>query len=760
MKYPFYRFIIRPCVLSTAILTISCLISIQGQDEDRISRTLEKAVREIQSSDGSERRSAAYTLNQLGRDALPALPHIIKGLSDNEDQVWFQCVQLIARLGPDAEEAIPALVDNIRDPGRRYRNQVWYRCTYALGQIGSASIPAARKMLSDNSSFVRSAGSKILGWIGDEAAPLIPELIPLLGDDDSEVRKYTAEALGLIGAEAIAPLVTVLKTREETDYRIAAVNALAQIGEPAAKTAEILASFLKPGEPEPLISASVQALGTYRLDSSRLLQLIEPVIWLPEPAVWEECMAAILTSRDRGASITDWLEVVLQSDDTDKVGKGLALSQRLGPVAAPLAASLIGIAASESDNSGPDSHSRMAVEAMVLMGRPAFLPLIIRLAPVDLDSELADRWELSVLRRIGHLCIPDLTQALNSDFPVIRWVALDVIGTRDIETPDIVIRIKELTHDNQAMVRTRSLATLVNLNIPGRELSPIVQRLMNDESLEVRAQAIRSIQSLGDSAGSLTAQIIKSLDSEKSEIRLAGIRSLPDLPSIPDSVPARLVSDFQNVDTGEKFVRLESLSRMGAKAATALPELLSVPPSGDADLSGQWISTISTIGPGDRRVHEVIISSLKDGNAAVRLAACESLETIDLPTERKIELLRPALSDASRAVREAAAGIAAESGSAARPLARELFDLLNDPQDAAFAIDALRRVQIEEPDYYIESIASSEASVRLFAAEALSRLGKDAEKALPVLRRISENDDYEPVRRAARLAIRQIRRDD
>lgn len=757
MKFTAFQFrISRPALLCGCLFAALCLISIpqlRAQDEAAIEKALERAIREIQSSDGAERRKAAYALNALGQEALPALPHIIKGLSDSEEQVWFQCVQLIAKLGPDAADAIPALVENIRNPGRRYRNQVWYRATFALGRIGPASVPTALEFLNDSRDSIRSAGAKVLGWMGADAAAHIDSLLPLLQDESSEVRQYTAEALGLIGQEAISPLISILKSSENVNARIAATEALAGMQQEAAKTKQLIANTLSGDDvPFPLVVSSVKAIGSFRLQSDEIIQLIEPALASSDESVWEACASALIQSSDRGASAARWLNQELQSEDLTRVTRAIGLTQNLGTSAESAAPQLIALA-----DSTDEDIARQARSALGYIGKPLFLPLIIKLAPEELDDSLGNRWEIEILRQIGHLTATELTTTLNSETDTVLWAALDVIGFRAMKNPEMAVRIRELTFHPKPTLRIKSLKTLNEVGTAPSIMTPIVQRLMNDTDFSVRAQAIQQIPSLGDAATSLESQIIQGLDSRELPIRLASIEALPYLPSIPESLPAKLVGSLDGVNAHqEKLAIVSALRDLGTNARQALPTLLSLPQPEDEKFAAALIEAFSKMGPDDEKVREIILGYLTSAQENLRLAAFQSLKNLTLSDEIRISHLKLGLQDSSRTIREIAADAAGSLGREASALGPSLFTLLESPGDASFAIEALRQIRIRDVDPYMNALNNKESSVRLFAAEALGRIGKDAESALPALRSLSENDDYEPVRRTASLAVRQI----
>ncbi len=112
----------------------------------------------------------------------------------------------LALLGPQAEEAVPALVRVLHDP----EPYIAAEAGTALARIGKASVPALTMALTDKTSLVRHTAAYALGEIGPDAEPALPDLIEILQDSDPTVRFSTAYSLALIGVPAIAAISNVI----------------------------------------------------------------------------------------------------------------------------------------------------------------------------------------------------------------------------------------------------------------------------------------------------------------------------------------------------------------------------------------------------------------------------------------------------------------------------------------------------------------------------------------------------------------------
>jgi len=130
---------------------------------------------------------------------------------------------------PRALEPLVRLVDD-PDPDVRYD------ATLALGKLGDAGAVeplAARMALPDPEGSADNAAAMALAELG---MPAVPALLTLLEHTIHEVRRTAAYALGKAGGEAVIEPLTRLLSHQDIPMRIAAVEALADIGAARCRT--------------------------------------------------------------------------------------------------------------------------------------------------------------------------------------------------------------------------------------------------------------------------------------------------------------------------------------------------------------------------------------------------------------------------------------------------------------------------------------------------------------------------------------------
>ena len=125
-------------------------------------------------------------------------------------------------LGPQARNAIPALIRALRDKEGR----VHVEASWALSRIGPEAVPALVVALQDKDARARQAAIGSLSQIGLASRLALPELVQRLEDTDEPVRNSAAYALSTLGLPGVFALIAVTE-QGSTNARHAASNILA-----------------------------------------------------------------------------------------------------------------------------------------------------------------------------------------------------------------------------------------------------------------------------------------------------------------------------------------------------------------------------------------------------------------------------------------------------------------------------------------------------------------------------------------------------
>ncbi|MCC6421363.1 MAG: HEAT repeat domain-containing protein [Gemmataceae bacterium] len=237
-----------------------------------------------------ERRSAAFALGKIGKQATPALGALGQSLKDTDPGVreaaafaigeicgkaraWNEellktlagLVQndpdplvrrsaacAVGHMGKATPEAKAALNAGLADKEPAVRQNV----AWALGRLGDDMLPGLRRALKDADTLVRrDAAGSVARLSAGVAADALPELVKCAADKDVELRKAAVAALVRLTefarpeeiAAAKAPLAQALKDREPEIRRNAALAMAGLGGQDALSAMEVLLDLLQNG---------------------------------------------------------------------------------------------------------------------------------------------------------------------------------------------------------------------------------------------------------------------------------------------------------------------------------------------------------------------------------------------------------------------------------------------------------------------------------------------------------------------------------
>ncbi len=182
------------------------------------------------------RARAAAIIARIGPPAKAAVPALVKALADENPETRNEVLFALAAIGADAAEAVPAIQEALKgsDP------KVCYAACYALGKIGPAAAAAKEDLvdrLADKDQFLCVASAWALCQIDpkspETAAEVVPVLIKALEEPEPPTRLHAAEAMGLLGPLAADAEDALKKLQDDPDegVRAAAAKALKALGQ-------------------------------------------------------------------------------------------------------------------------------------------------------------------------------------------------------------------------------------------------------------------------------------------------------------------------------------------------------------------------------------------------------------------------------------------------------------------------------------------------------------------------------------------------
>ena len=114
----------------------------------------------------------------------------------------------LGNLGPGAREAAPLLVEALK---KDEYHQVPARI---LQRLGDAAVPALIEGIKD---IDNEQASAVLGQLGQQAAPAVPDLVRLLADEHPQVRRRAVQVLGKIAPRVDEAIPALKGAMENTD---------------------------------------------------------------------------------------------------------------------------------------------------------------------------------------------------------------------------------------------------------------------------------------------------------------------------------------------------------------------------------------------------------------------------------------------------------------------------------------------------------------------------------------------------------------
>jgi HEAT repeat protein len=131
----------------------------------------------------------------FGETFKPAVPTLIKALSDPKEDVCFDACRLLRQIGPEAKDAVPALIQLLGVSRQAYRVNEVLAALEAIGAGAKSAVP----LLARAASYPQAA--LCLGGIGPAAKDAVPALQKCLADPEPNVRLAATCALARIESD-------------------------------------------------------------------------------------------------------------------------------------------------------------------------------------------------------------------------------------------------------------------------------------------------------------------------------------------------------------------------------------------------------------------------------------------------------------------------------------------------------------------------------------------------------------------------------
>lgn len=537
----------------------------------------------------------------------PSVADLASAASATDPAVAIDAIDALGRLGPQAKDALPALLQALDSPDESVR---WH-AERTLGSIGPAATAAVPKLLAalDNpSALVKAYAAFALGQIGKDAEPAIEKLVERAFDADPLVRRAVLRAIHAIGAplEKTRPLFLKILEEERPDVVLPMLHSLAEAG---AQAVGPLCEVLKDSKACYWACVALQDIGPAA--AAAVPQLID-VLSHQQPEVRMQALLALAAIGSASAPATPEIVKLLENDEFEAVRFSAAFALgAIGQKDQNATKALIAGARS-------DKPILRLVSVWVLArqnpDKPGLLERAAQMMAKGLVSEDAELRTVAAKLLAGfdghaEIVGPALAAALTDSDPRVVEYALDALAALG---PKILPRVSDALQDKAR----RHYATALIYRL-GPQAAPVVPKLVealsaaptNDDDQLFRVHVQRALAAIGPAAAPALPELIKSLSSKNELVRVSACYALGKLgPAARDAVPVlekqlgaheadtsdtvvvwallQIQPGDQQLETkavpllvkslghGEEIVRTEAATALGNLAAAAQPEVL------------------------------------------------------------------------------------------------------------------------------------------------------------------------------------------
>jgi HEAT repeat protein len=636
------------------------------------------------------RIAAIVELSQLGPLAAPALPALKAALDEGHPSVTVNLASMLPVVEPrETENAIEALVKIVE---------------HAEGKSDGSHIPSGNEASADQDHADQSAAIAALGTFGPDATEALAKLL-----DPSHpkwMRIAAAEALAELGRSAFAAVPALAKQLEakDADVRLAAVKSLGAIGTPAAAAVPEVLKFLASGN-QAERCAAVETLGRIgKTDPEPVLKTLVPLVRSADDALQ---MAAINAMAE------------------------------IGPAAAPAAGELFRLYG-EYRNTQLGAATITAIGKTGATDKAAVQQLIAILTADDQETVHSAVEALGQMGALAADAAPALVTVMAKDDGYNSTVACDAL-TKLGEAG--AIELGKMVNVSEPGVSSRAVDALAKMKAAAKPAIPnLVAALQNGNPLVVTS-AVKVLSGFGPDAAEAVPEIIKHLGDDDFRNALVAIGP----PAVP-LLRATLSTGGTDEQLGAAVV-LGEIKPAEPKTIQALAAV--VRKSADERLRGYAAVSLGNLGADSRQAIAALQAAQSDPSESLCLVAAAVLAKLDPETRAKsFQEINQLLHLPNELAQEIALQILRDMGSAAQPVAAEILKLLDDDQIEVRLCAAEALVQIDANStkvvlpLLLKFLQSGDPGTRDRAAKALGQIRPTTAEIVHALERAVAKEDY------------------
>ncbi len=523
-----------------------------------------------------------------------------------------------------------------------------------MGHDAAETLPAIRERFADDDSLVRPAALAAFTRICDDPNDVNTAATAFLADSDTQVRELAARMLQGAGPAAISPLIAVAHSENPETRRIV-IRLLPETDkdrDPGEVNAA-LRSLLDDSDQ----SIRLEAMKAYVGRGAASVEEVHGWLRSEEPTIVAEGLRAVESlDLDAAPIILPDLAALLEPDDGAKSWLPLSAIAHFKSSAAPLIPALLHRFSSTDSRAG----FRVAKTLVEIGAAPKdVVPILIPLLASKGDA-YNDCWQAGLLlakidseearRQVSQLIVrisARENEPMEGQDPDLN--ALSGLGSQAQEAMPLLIRL--LSHKSR-FVPSLAMSAMCRLGPDAAPAVPALVPLIDREYL-----AINALGCIGPAARSAVPRLLNLIDDEHlGQYAASALGQIGQAsPEVLAALRRQLTRDSRVANQQAYLPQLRKASvvalvSLAGDAATTLRELLPLLKDTDPKVRFEAISGIGRL-TGDRReAIEPLIKLLSHDDNAVRTAAALSLGQIGPDAKTALPALRNTVADRRNAV--------------------------------------------------------------------------------------------------------------
>src|SRR3954468_11394836 len=377
-----------------------------------------------------------------------------------------------------------------------------------------------------------------LGARHENAAAAVPRLRELLKSEEVQVRWRVARALGDYGSlatDAAGDLLKLLKDKDPVVQYHAAI-ALGKVEDKSDATVNGLVDAATDKDPR-VARAAIAALRKLKPGPGRVTAALKQALKSNDQAVTLHALEAIVEQRGKAVPL---LKETLKEPETAYLA--CAAIDQIGPEAAGAVPEL-------TELLGKAKHSQLVIEALLALASigPAAESAEGAIAPL-LETKTDSTIPIAAAYALGAIGAKDsddaLKKAMSKQDPFLHMIAAWALAKRHPDDePMMKQAVGALTKglaSGDAKMRTAAAKGLQMLQPPAELVAPALMAAANDPDPDVSANVVDALAGLGES---ILPRASKALRNPNPTARAMTVRVLTKLgPKAADAVPALIES--------------------------------------------------------------------------------------------------------------------------------------------------------------------------------------------------------------------------